>query len=104
MSMSVVTGVETDARTEAKPPSLSGETCPQNTACPAGSKHSALRERHDLIRIDLRGHGGSDVGGPIGMEVWADDLAALLEGQADETRTALVRLEHAALALERAER
>jgi DNA-binding MarR family transcriptional regulator len=32
------------------------------------------------------------------------DLAALLEGQADETRQALVRLERAALALERAER
>ena len=33
-----------------------------------------------------------------------DDLAALLEGQADETRAALVRLEQAALALERSER
>ncbi|MDO9149026.1 MAG: alpha/beta hydrolase [Hydrogenophaga sp.] len=42
-------------------------------------EHSALRDRHDLIRIDLRGHGGSDAGGPIGMEVWADDLAALLD-------------------------
>lgn len=47
-------------------------------------EHSALRGRHDLIRIDLRGHGGSDVGGTIALEVWADDLAALLdqEGQA----------------------
>ena len=32
------------------------------------------------------------------------DLAARLEGDPDETRQALVRLEHAALALERAER
>ncbi|MGH6997333.1 MAG: MarR family winged helix-turn-helix transcriptional regulator [Phenylobacterium sp.] len=32
------------------------------------------------------------------------DLAARLDGDADETRQALVRLEHAALALERAER
>lgn len=42
-------------------------------------EHSALRGRHDLIRIDLRGHGGSDVGGKIGLEVWADDLAAVLD-------------------------
>lgn len=33
-----------------------------------------------------------------------DDLAALLDGQADETRAALVRLERAALALETSER
>lgn len=42
-------------------------------------EHSVLRGRHDLIRIDLRGHGGSDVGGTIGLKVWADDLAALLD-------------------------
>lgn len=33
-----------------------------------------------------------------------DDLAALLDGQADETRAALMRLEQAALALELSER
>lgn len=42
-------------------------------------EHSALRGRHDLIRVDLRGHGGSDVGGRIGLEVWAGDLAAVLD-------------------------
>lgn len=42
-------------------------------------EHSALRGRHDIIRIDLRGHGGSEVGGTFGLEVWADDLAALLD-------------------------
>ena len=47
-------------------------------------EHSALRGRHDLIRIDLRGHGGSDVGGKIGLEVWADDLAAVLDQERHE--------------------
>ncbi len=35
-------------------------------------EHSALRGWHDLIRIDLRGHGVSDGGGTIGSatEAW----------------------------------
>jgi hypothetical protein len=51
--MSVVTGVETDARTDAKPPLLSGETCPLNTAWPAGSKRSALRETPPMTRSSM---------------------------------------------------
>lgn len=47
-------------------------------------EHSALRGQHDIIRIDLRGHGGSDCGGRIGLEVWADDLAALLDQEGHE--------------------
>ena len=47
-------------------------------------EHSALRGRHDLIRIDLRGHGDSDVGGKIGLVVWADDLAAVLDHEHHE--------------------
>lgn len=42
-----------------------------------------------------------------GLPIWVkaqEDLAALLEGQADETRTALLRLERAALTLEQSER
>ncbi|MDO9094967.1 MAG: alpha/beta hydrolase [Rubrivivax sp.] len=44
-------------------------------------EHSALRSRHTLIRPDLRGHGGSAGPGAIGLEVWADDIAAVLDAQ-----------------------
>jgi len=43
---------------------------------------SALRATRDLIRLDLRGHGQSVWRGPIGLEIWADDLAALLRQEA----------------------
>lgn len=42
-------------------------------------ERSGLRSRHALIRLDLRGHGESAAHGAIGLEVWADDLAALLD-------------------------
>ena len=35
----------------------------------------------DLLRLDLRGHGGSMNRGRVGMEVWCDDLAALLRAE-----------------------
>jgi len=35
----------------------------------------------DLLRLDLRGHGGSLNRGRVGMEVWCDDLAALLRAE-----------------------
>lgn len=35
----------------------------------------------DLLRLDLRGHGGSLYRGRVGMEVWCDDLAALLRAE-----------------------
>lgn len=44
-------------------------------------EHSGLRGRHALIRLDLRGHAGSAGGGAIGLEVWADDVAAVLDAQ-----------------------
>ncbi len=43
----------------------------------------------------------------VSLPLWSkaqDDLAELLEGRADETRTALIRLERAALTLEQSER
>ena len=48
-------------------------------------EHSSLAQQFNLIRLDLRGHGGSETRGPIGLEHWCDDLAALLraEGQRD---------------------
>ena len=39
---------------------------------------SRLRETRDLLRLDLRGHGQSLFRGPTSLEVWADDIAALL--------------------------
>jgi pimeloyl-ACP methyl ester carboxylesterase len=42
-------------------------------------EHSALRGQRALIRPDLRGYGESSTGGRITLEVWADDLAALLD-------------------------
>jgi pimeloyl-ACP methyl ester carboxylesterase len=39
---------------------------------------STLRSTRDLLRLDLRGHGASVYRGRIGLEIWADDLAALL--------------------------
>lgn len=47
-------------------------------------EHSVLRGRHELIRIDLRGHGGSEGNTAIGLEVWADDLAAVLDQERHE--------------------
>lgn len=42
-------------------------------------EHTALKRRHDLIRVDLRGHGGSLTRGATGIKHWCDDLAAVLE-------------------------
>lgn len=47
-------------------------------------EHSALRSHHALIRLDLRGPGGSAGPGAIGLEVWADDIAAVLDAQGHE--------------------
>ncbi|MCX7891473.1 MAG: alpha/beta hydrolase [Burkholderiales bacterium] len=41
--------------------------------------HTPLAARWDLVRVDLRGHGGSPWSGPLTLERWADDLAAVLE-------------------------
>ncbi|HMS78062.1 MAG TPA: alpha/beta hydrolase [Burkholderiaceae bacterium] len=48
-------------------------------------EHTSLDARHDLLRTDLRGHAGSLSRGRISLEVWCDDLAALLDacGHAD---------------------
>jgi pimeloyl-ACP methyl ester carboxylesterase len=35
----------------------------------------------DLMRLDLRGHGGSLNRGRVGMEIWCSDLAALLRAE-----------------------
>ena len=42
---------------------------------------TALKASWDLLRLDLRGHGGSPWRGPTGMEIWAEDLAAILDAE-----------------------
>ena len=42
------------------------------------AQSTALTMTHDLIRLDLRGHGRSPYRGRIGLEIWCDDIAALL--------------------------
>jgi pimeloyl-ACP methyl ester carboxylesterase len=43
--------------------------------------NTRLAEDCDLVRLDLRGHGGSLNRGRVGMEVWCSDLAALLRAE-----------------------
>lgn len=45
-------------------------------------EHCALRGRHDIIRIDLRGHGGSDVCGKIGLELALYFIGFLMSAEA----------------------
>jgi esterase len=42
------------------------------------TEQTRLRETRDLVRIDLRGHGQSLYRGRIGLEIWTDDIAAIL--------------------------
>lgn len=37
-----------------------------------------LRENRDILRLDLRGHAQSLYRGRIGLEIWSDDIAAIL--------------------------
>ncbi|HET9823645.1 MAG TPA: alpha/beta hydrolase [Burkholderiaceae bacterium] len=41
-------------------------------------EHTGLASRWTLVRVDLRGHGESVTRGPIGLERWSNDLAAVL--------------------------
>ncbi len=44
-------------------------------------EHTALADCWDLLRVDLRGHGDSPTRGAIGLELWCDDLAAILDAE-----------------------
>lgn len=44
-------------------------------------EHTELARDWDILRLDLRGHGGSFTRGAIGMRVWCDDLARLLAAE-----------------------
>jgi pimeloyl-ACP methyl ester carboxylesterase len=43
---------------------------------------TSLRDAWDLLRVDLRGYGESLHRGPVSVEGWAADLAAILAGEA----------------------
>ena len=47
-------------------------------------EHTSLSERHRLLRVDLRGHGRSVTRRRIGLEIWCDDLAALLDAEGSD--------------------
>jgi len=40
---------------------------------------TTLAPTWDIVRVDLRGHGGSFTRGPIGLEYWCRDLLAVLD-------------------------
>jgi len=42
-------------------------------------EQTCLRATRDILRLDLRGHGQSLYRGRIGLEIWCDDIAAILE-------------------------
>jgi pimeloyl-ACP methyl ester carboxylesterase len=44
-------------------------------------EHSALARQRPLLRVDLRGHGGSLTRGRLNTEIWCDDLAAVLAAE-----------------------
>jgi pimeloyl-ACP methyl ester carboxylesterase len=44
-------------------------------------EHTWLAQAGALIRLDLRGHGASTTRGPVGLELWCDDLVALLAAE-----------------------
>jgi pimeloyl-ACP methyl ester carboxylesterase len=44
-------------------------------------ERTTLAAERDLVRVDLRGHGGSPTRGRIGLELWRDDLLALLDAE-----------------------
>jgi pimeloyl-ACP methyl ester carboxylesterase len=44
-------------------------------------EHTTLKASRDLVRVDLRGQGGSLTRTRIGMERWSDDLVAILDAE-----------------------
>lgn len=42
-------------------------------------EQTTLRESRDLLRLDLRGHSRARYRGHLGLEIWADDLARILD-------------------------
>lgn len=45
-------------------------------------EQTTLASSHDILGLDLRGHGESLYRGPIGLEIWCDDIAGILHQEA----------------------
>lgn len=45
---------------------------------------TTLKDRWDILRLDLRGHAGSMARGRLDVEVWSDDIAAILDAEGRE--------------------
>ncbi len=45
------------------------------------TEQTTLKQHWDILRPDLRGHGESFTRRPIGLEIWCDDLARLLDAE-----------------------
>lgn len=50
---------------------------------------TSLTDNHDILRLDLRGHNQSVCRGRIGLEIWADDIVAILQ-QANFSKAILI--------------
>ncbi len=48
-------------------------------------RNTSLRNSWDTVRLDLRGHAGSVMRRPIGMDIWCDDIAAILDAERHAT-------------------
>jgi len=44
-------------------------------------ERTSLADERIVIRVDLRGHGDSPTRGPISLELWGDDLLAVLDAE-----------------------
>jgi esterase len=54
-------------------------------------EHTRLADRRDVARIDLRGHGQSITRRAVSLELWSQDLAALLDsGLGDRVEQAII--------------
>ncbi len=47
-------------------------------------EHTTLKEIWDILCPDLRGHGESFWRGPLRLEIWSDDLRAMLDAEGYE--------------------
>lgn len=73
------------ARRDAKAPALLLHGLASNlTRWSEFVEHTTLAACRDVVRVDLRGHGDSVTRGRIGLELWRDDLLALLDAEGAE--------------------
>lgn len=49
------------------------------------ARNTKLRASWDTVRLDLRGHAGSLMRGPLGMKIWCGDIAAILDAERHAT-------------------